>query len=241
MTSDDVEEFAKVGVGAFASFERAVANASRSKMESVLEACGILPKGITDADYGRLVGKAIREELATAVRRSKLTQGTAAKVASQLKAVCLAVQNGWTPDDKMGFTPAYEASVAFLAKPEVKAHVYGETKVGAPAGTVSARKGTGRKGAATGETSKPASGTATPAHRDPLMAAALILTGGQETRAGQLVAIFQRPGFVAEFDKWAATVIPTEAPKAPQGDTAMSAALAKAKAKPAPKAAPQAA
>jgi hypothetical protein len=217
MNVDDVENFASESVTAFVAFDRTVSKASLTKMEAVKEAALVLPKGMTGADYDRLCRKAVKASLALAVKRGEMEDGTASKVASQLKTVALALANGIKPEDGQGFVPFYNECVTRLASDPTLAHVYGSApKAGAPAGTASTRKGTGRKGASSGAqvpAGEPASGNATPANRDPMLAAALILTRGQETRAAKLVTVMQ--SFVTEFDKWTGTILEAPAKQAP--------------------------
>jgi len=213
MNIDDVENFASESVTAFVTYDRTVAKAGVTKLETVKDACAYLPAKLTAADYDRLVSKGVKASLALAVKRGKLEEGTAFKVASQLKKVALAIANGIKPEDGMGFIPFYNAAVIALEAPSY-GYVYGlepgAKRAGAPVGTTSKRKGTGRA-AASAPAPKVEVQTAGAA-KDPMLAAALILTKGQETRAQKLVVVMQ--SFVSEFDKWTATIIPNETPKA---------------------------
>lgn len=215
MNIDDVENFASESVTAFVTYDRTVAKAGVTKLETVKDACAYLPAKLTAADYDRLVSKGVKASLALAVKRGKLEEGTAFKVASQLKKVALAIANGIKPEDGMGFIPFYNAAVIALEAPSY-GYVYGlepgAKRSGAPVGTTSKRKGTGR--AATSAAASAASAatvqTATAA-KDPMLAAALILTKGAEQRAQKLVIVMQ--SFASEFDRWTATIIPNETPK----------------------------
>lgn len=200
MVSDNVEAFAQETVNAFVVHDRAVAKAARTKLESVVDAAAYLPTALTAADWERLVGRAFRSELAVQVKRGKLTQGSAAKVGSQVKTVTLALANGWKVPEGAGFGPAYEEAVKALKGPSF-AHVWGEgPKQGAPAGTVSKAKKEPKPGAAA------TTPTVTEAREELTMeVAALMVCNGNAARAAKLQVIMG--SFAAEFDKWAETII----------------------------------
>lgn len=224
LSTDHVESFAETVATAFQKFQTDVSKATKSQAETVLEACADIRKALegqvpfTASDYERTLGKALKAELAVRVKRGKLEASTASKKGSNMKAVALAVISGaLTPEDGEGFASMYERSVKALASPAY-AYVYGEApKAGAPAGTVSQRKGSGRRGGASGPpTASPAvpggtvSGTnkSGPAAREEnLRNAALALGMGDRERSERFYVVATK--FAKEFDAWASTIIAT--------------------------------
>jgi hypothetical protein len=237
-TTDHVEAFSQTVATAFCTFEASVNKATRTQMETVAEACADLRTAcgnltLTASVYERVLGKALKAELSVRVKRGKLAEGTASKKASQMKSVALAlVNNALTPDEGEGFASVYERSVKALADPTF-AHVFDAPKQGAPAGTASAKKGTGRKalgskpgGASGGPTASPQAAASKDAVEHATeaaeAAAAKIFAGGDNVvamrlyqRRAKVLAILAN--HIELFDKWAEGVEPTDQPtvKAP--------------------------
>lgn len=177
---------------------------------SVAKVASDIGKPLTANDYAATVGKALKVKFDALVKSGVIAESTAASRLSELKGATLALTNGFKPNGSESLR-VFNSRVSPLLKDHKLADgrtVYVVTllKSGVAKNAKAGRKGTAGGLIKSGK--QPAREQVAP---NAFMAAALILSGGQKTRAGQLVAIFQRPGFVAEFDKWAATVIPKDA------------------------------
>lgn len=164
--------------------------------------------GLTGADYSKAIGPLVKAAFDRQVKAGKLSESTVPGYCSRIKMAVLAVANKVGTPNKGEAIKAFNdrmAEALAKAKTPTGADVLPVTKVGAPKGKPKATMGSKAKG---GKSSlKPASGTEPATNASTFMAAALILTGKNKARAEKLVTIFSKGQFVAEFDKWAKTIL----------------------------------
>ena len=163
--------------------------------------------GLTSADYAKAIGPLVKAGFDKAVKAGRLSETTVPGYCSRIKMAVLAVVNGvGTPNKGEAIKPFLDrvAQPLAAAKTPSGESVLPVNKVGARKGAPKATKGSK---SAKGGKLVPASGTEPQTNAAPMLAAALIVTGRNKARAEKLVAIFSKGGFVAEFDKWAATIL----------------------------------
>lgn len=204
--------FTSAAVSAFAGHASTIQKAGLTLMDRVAKAAGAIGKPITAATYDAKCGPLVAKAFEVKVKAEAMTQGTANKVRSQLKLATLAIlSNAATPEPGEGFN-------AFLAR---AAECIGAAKLadGTPvwAAKVGRKPVQGKAQAkAAGKAVKQAaqqeakalsskSGDAPTARVTPQMAAALILSGDNRSRAARLVKVME--SYAAEFDKWSAALL----------------------------------
>lgn len=202
-----INAFAKATANAFAQDEASRAKASQTLMERVAKAVAHIGKPITASQYDTRLAGIVAKAFAAKVEAGAMTEGTASKTRSQVKTATLAIlSNAATPEPGEGFKAfvSRAAEVMENAKLADGTPVWA-SKVGrkAKVGKAQARKG-GASGAPTGSPQGAPERTI-PTGRSPEMAAALILTKDNVSRATKLIRVME--SFTAEFDKWASTIL----------------------------------
>jgi hypothetical protein len=212
LDANSAKRFATTACSAFVKQEAAITKARATAMETVSKAAAFFGRGVTANEYDRSVGALLKASFAEAVTKGQMTEGSASKARSRVKACTLAIlANVAVPAQGEGFESFYNRANVALKGATLKdgRAVYDATKAGKKAGGV--RKGVGSKGG----TSKGAQATVAksepskPMTRDERqLQAALALVGDHPERARKLVIVVQ--SFVEELDKFMSTVIPAD-------------------------------
>lgn len=191
--------------------------AKRTLLASVAEALTVITVPLTAAQYDRQFKPYLSEGFASAVKRGDITQKTADQYSSKLKTAVLAIlAKVAAPQAGETFWEFYDRAATALPSATVT-QGEGDNAQTVPVWEASAKRGRkvgmkvgGKKSGgplpgavADADASATHSGEAG-FNRSPEMAAALILTKGNEARAARLVLVLQ--SYAPEFDKWVGTV-----------------------------------
>jgi hypothetical protein len=194
-------------------------------MSAVAEAVATIGQPLTAKQYDRQFKPSLDAGFARAEKAGKVKEGTGRQYASKLKTAVLALLCGAaSPIAGETFWEFYSRAAPLVANAKLAngAPVWEATKKagrkvghkvpkktggGAMPGAVHLANVEGSKG----DSDDQEGGF----NRSPAIAAALILTKGNEARAQRLVTVLQT--YTPEFDKWAATIL-TDADKAEIGE-----------------------
>lgn len=192
-------DFAKGIVGAVVKAE----SADVSLLETVAKLAASIGVPLSAAQYDKQIRPDLAKAFEAKVKKGLIAETTAASYMSRVKTATLGVLS-------CKLVPlAGEAFKVFTARAAdtlstatlADGKPVWEGKTGRPAGNGGKASAPGAvvpmRGKQEAETNEPA-----------MLAAALIVTGGNRSRAQKLVAVF--PAFAAEFDKWTATILSDE-------------------------------
>lgn len=228
MISPDVAQAAGAAIAkAVVTCEKA----KRTMLASLMTAVAGITVPISAAQYDRQVMPHIKAGFARSVARKDISEKTASQYGAKLKTAVLALVNKVAaPISGETFWEFYDrASVALVAA---------KLADGSPVWEAASKRGP-KAGKAKASKPKPVAQDAEPLsaskgeagfNRSPALAAALILTGGNETRASRLIAVLET--YTSEFDRWSADILQE---KSSPAQTVLQAAMAQAEAKKAAK------
>lgn len=169
-------------------------------LNTVSTLCASIGVAISAAQYDKQIKPDLAKAFAKKVALGQIVETTAASYQSRVKTATLAILA------KMAEPLAGESFQAFTAR---VSPMFGEATLPGS----NAKVWDGKVGRAAGSGGKASSSTVTPlraasnpeTNEPAILAAALIVTGGNRARAEKLAQLF--PAFGDDFDKWTATIL----------------------------------